>query len=165
MLAIEIEHIKVFMNKLLLQNTFDAFLLSEAAITTFTTFSIDGQFHPDFYDDETEESREILDSTGSQVSWKIIRPYCLQLIKGKRLPLSFRFVLEYPKELISQLLEENDLNYAAEDVFGLFLNIQYRNGQLTLTTGSSLRVFSMDHSLDQAWDRAVREFLQLSDLD
>ena len=52
MIALPIKHVKDFMNKLLLQDTFDRFLVSEASITTFTTFSIDGQLHADFYDTE-----------------------------------------------------------------------------------------------------------------
>ena len=42
MIALQIEHVGSFMNHLLLKETFDRFLVSEAQITTFTTFSIDG---------------------------------------------------------------------------------------------------------------------------
>lgn len=49
MQAFQILDVKGFMGKLLLSSTFDAFLLSEATITTFNVFSIDGHFHPDFF--------------------------------------------------------------------------------------------------------------------
>ncbi len=49
MLAVQIDHVKNFMRELLLQGTFDSFLVSEVSITTFTTFSIDGQLHPEFF--------------------------------------------------------------------------------------------------------------------
>ena len=43
MIALPVEHIREFMNKLLLTPSFDCFMVSEASITTFATFSIDGQ--------------------------------------------------------------------------------------------------------------------------
>ena len=48
MIALQIKHVKDFMSQLLLQDAFDHFLLSEASVTTFASFSIDGRLHPDF---------------------------------------------------------------------------------------------------------------------
>ncbi|MBR2562587.1 MAG: hypothetical protein IKE31_10645 [Eubacterium sp.] len=159
MIALQVENVKDFMNKLLLKPVFDHYRVSEATITTFTTFSIDGQLHPEFYDPET-----IAPSSETQVSWESIRPFCLSVFKGKRLPLAFHFVLQLPQEQIPDFLLNNDLSLAPEDVFGLFLNIQYRGNVLTVTTGSSLRVFSGNRDLDRAWDQAVRDFLEREEL-
>ena len=159
MIALQVENIKDFMNKLLLAPVFDRYRVSEATITTFTTFSIDGEWHPEFYDPE-----EIAPKEEPQTSWESIRPFCLSIFKGKRLPLSFRFVLQLPQSEIPAFLSRNALPISAEDVFGLFLNIQYRNEMLTVTTGTSLRVFSGNKSLDQAWDQEIRDFLAREDL-
>ena len=162
MIALQIEHIRDFMNKLLLTPVFDTFRVSEASITTFTTFSIDGTLHPEFYDSDLIDSPEI--PAESQISWESIRPFCLSVFKGKRLPLSFHFVLQLPKDRVPGFLEKHGLTHSADDIFGLFLNIQYRNEILTVTTGSSLRVFTADRTLDQSWDQSVRDFLQREDL-
>ena len=162
MIALQIEHIRDFMNKLLLTPSFDTFRVSEATITTFTTFSIDGIFHPEFYDNDQIDGPDAF--AESQISWESIRPFCLSVFKGKRLPLSFHFVLQLPKEQIPDFLEKNGLRVPSEDIFGLFLNIQYRNESLTVTTGSSMRVFTPDRTLDQAWDQTVRDFLVREDL-
>ena len=162
MIALQIEHIREFMNKLLLTPSFDSYLVSEATITTFTTFSIDGQLHPEFYDSDRIEDPS--SPAESQITWKSIRPFCLSVFKGKRLPLSFHIVLQLPAAGIPGFLSEHGLTTNAEDVFGLFLNIQYRSDTLTVTTGSSTRVFTGDRSLDQAWDQTVRSFLQKEDL-
>ena len=45
MRAFQIQDVKSFMSHLLLSNTFDRFLLTEASITTFNTFFIDGHLH------------------------------------------------------------------------------------------------------------------------
>ncbi|MDO4490081.1 MAG: DUF5721 family protein [Lachnospiraceae bacterium] len=157
MIALQIKNIKDFMNHLLLQNTFDNFLVSEASITTFTTFSITGDLRKEFFDPELAESADLQSRT--QVLWKEIRPFCLSVIKGKRTPLSFKFVFQLPEGPLCSLLSEAELSLQPEDVYGLFFNCQFHADQLTLTTGSSLRVFSLDRSLDQAWDKKLTAFL------
>ena len=159
MIALQVENVKDFMNKLLLKTVFDHYRVSEASITTFTTFSIDGQNHPEFFDPE-----RIGPAEEPQVSWESIRPFCLSVFKGKRLPLAFRFVLQLPQADVPAFLSDHELLLSAEDVFGLFLNIQYRGDVLTVTTGTSLRVFSGNRSLDTAWDQAVRDFFVQEDL-
>ena len=157
MLALQIEHVGLFMNHLLRQDSFDNFLVSSATITTFTTFTIDGQFRPEFYDTDTiteEEAAGI--SEESNITWKSIRPFCFQLMKGKRLPLSFQIVLQLPRGKFTSLFMKNDLIADPDNVFGLFLNIQYKNNVLTVTTGSSLKGFSMDRSIDQIWDLSIQ---------
>ncbi|MDO4617628.1 MAG: DUF5721 family protein [Lachnospiraceae bacterium] len=158
MLAIHIKNIKGFMNSLLLQETFDRFLVSEAAITTFTTFSISGDLRKEFFTDRSDEQAKAPERT--QVLWKEIRPFCLSVIRGKRPPLSFKFVFQLSPEGVQKLLEQHDLPFQPEDVYGLFFNCQYHSELLTLTTGSSMKVFSMDHSLDQIWDTTVSRFLE-----
>ena len=159
MIALQVENIKDFMNKLLLKPVFDHYRVSEASITTFTTFSIDGQSHPEFFDPE------LIEPGGEpQVSWESIRPFCLSVFKGKRLPLAFRFVLQLPQADIPTFLKEHEILFSPDDVFGLFLNIQYRGEVLTVTTGTSLRIFSGNRALDTAWDQAVRDFLIREDL-
>ena len=157
MLAVQIEHVKDFMRQLLLQNTFDHFLVSEISITTFATFTIDGQLHPEFYD--TEQAEAIRKTGRKSLLWREIRPYCLDIIKGQQSPLSFHIVLQADTPQTVQVLSEAGLALAPEDVFGLFLNLQFRNNALTVTTGTSRKVFSTDKSLDRAWDACIRQWL------
>ena len=158
LLAVQIDHVKNFMRELLLQGTFDSFLVSEVSITTFTTFSIDGQLHPEFFGPEKCESLRA-ENRGS-ILWKEARPYCLGIIKGQQSPLSFHIILQADSALTAQICASAGLSFSPEDIFGLFLNLQFRGGILSLTTGSSLKVFTPDKSLDRAWDRFVREWLE-----
>ena len=56
MQAFQIENIRSFMKQLLLQDTFDTFLVSEVSVTTFASFRIDGSLHPEFYSQEEEQA-------------------------------------------------------------------------------------------------------------
>ena len=46
MIALKITHIKQFMNRLLAGEDFDSFLLEEASISTYNTFTIDRAAKP-----------------------------------------------------------------------------------------------------------------------
>ena len=162
MIALQIQDIKDFMSRLLLSSAFDSFLMVEGSITTFSTFQIDGRFHPDYYSrDEQEDSR----LSGRRFSlWKDIRPFCLELIKGKRTPLGFHFTFQLSPENTEKLLAQADSSFSVSDVNGLVLNIRFEGGTLSCVTGTSLKLFTMDKSLDQAWDRMIQKFFTQQNL-
>ena len=82
MIACNICDIKLFTKKLFIGETFDRFLLKEAEIVTFNTFSIDGRVHKSFYSEEERAEGQIEEYS----TWKTLRPFCFSLIKGKKLP-------------------------------------------------------------------------------
>ena len=49
--------------------------------------------------------------------------------------------------------------FREEDIEGMYLNILYDPESLKLTTGISYRVFSLDKSLDYAFEEMIRSFL------
>ena len=55
MLALKINDVKGFMNRLLIGETFDQFPMAEASVTTFNTFSIDGLINKEFFDTDTQD--------------------------------------------------------------------------------------------------------------
>ena len=61
MTALKIINVKEFMNTLLLSETFDHFMLSEASITTFATLILDGHSCTDFFSPEDEGLSQIGD--------------------------------------------------------------------------------------------------------
>jgi hypothetical protein len=152
------------MKKLLLQDTFDTFRTTEVTITTVVTHSIDGIIHPEFYhmDEVTDQEHTTLPET--YIGWKDIKPTCYSIIKGKNTPLSFKIVFLLTKENTKKLLEMNNIAIAPEDVTGLYLNCQYEKNSLLCVTGTSLRFFTLDKSLDQIWDEMVIKFLKQQDI-
>lgn len=158
MIACKIIHLKEFMSHLLLKESFDAFWLSEASITTGNTFTIDGTLHPEFF---SEEAREILERRHRTHSlWKEVKPFCYSIIRGKRTPLQFKFVFRLSYEKTRQALLTSQSALDPDQVDGLFLNVQYHGGGVTCTTGTSVKTFTMDRSLDQMWDQMVLKFFQ-----
>lgn len=149
MISLKLTNRKMFMKHLLLTETFDHFLFIEGEITTFNTFTIDGYLHKDFFEEEPPLSFSF---------WKHLREFCFSIIKGKRTPLQFKFVFSLSPENIAKLISQNELNFHPQDVQGLYLNLRFNGTDLQCITGTSLKTFTLDKSLEQAWDKMVQKF-------
>lgn len=160
MISLQIADVKVFMNKLLLNTAFDSFLLLEASITTFNTFHIDGTLQKDYF---TQEEKELLDDRNLS-KWSEIRPFCLELIKGKKTPLSFKLTFQLSSSNTEKLLLQTGIKIPPEQIRGLLLNIRFTGKKLFCTTGTSLAVFTMDKSMDHAWDDMVQRFFHQQEI-
>ena len=156
MLALKITDIKDFTNKLFIGEVFDRFWLNEASFTTFSTFTIDGKLQQDFYD---SDEKEILTSSGRTYAlWRDLKPYCFSIIRGKRTPLCFKIVFQFPPEKFFSKSPEG--SHPSPEVSGLFLNVQFKNQLLICTTGVSLKTFVPGVKPDSLWDTKILEFFR-----
>ena len=154
MIALQITNTKQIMNTLLVTESFDTFQMEEVTITTYNTFHMDGHIVKEFY--SAEELDVSADSFPEFSSWKDIRPICFQLIKGKRTPVAFRFVLHAAPDIIRDIAKDEACEVAENLIRALLLNIRYENGHVTCITGTSFTTFLMDKSVEQLWDKYVR---------
>jgi len=161
MISITVKDIKQFMNKLLVKNTFDTMLVSEAVITMGNTITIDGQINDSFYSDE--ELKEL--PSCKYQSWESLRPFVFSLIKGSKVPSLMRIIFVLSEDLTQQLINTHDIDMDPDSVNGLFLNLRYQEDSLVLTTASSVKVFTLDKSLDQAFENYIRNFLEEAEID
>ena len=157
MISIQIKEVKPFMNRLFLTDYFDAFYVSEASFTTFSTFHIDGLLKKEYYTQEELEEHHMEQQT--HALWRQIRPFCLDLVRGTHTPLEFKLIFRLSPSNTEKLMKQNGIPLSVQDIHGLFLNIHFQTGSLTCITGTSLGVFSLDKTLDQTWDRMVQKFL------
>jgi hypothetical protein len=163
MLALELNNTKDFMNKLLASEIFDHFLLQEAVITAAASYVIDGKITKGYFSDEEKEKFGIRECTF--LPYSMLRQKCFDLIKGKKTPASFKFVLMLSPENLKRTLESIKSGFGPDDITGVFINIRYQNQLLTLTTGVSYRTFSTDRTLDTEWDKMVQIFLRQHDIE
>lgn len=135
------------------ENSFDRFLLKSVQLSAQLSVTISGEKDPDFYAEE-EREKEMQDAF---VRYETVRPLLYSLIKGKRPPLSFRIILITDKNTTNRLKVKS--GFTDCDVTSLSINLNYRSSQLVLSTGVSYAGFSLDKSLEDAWEKAVRDFL------
>lgn len=148
MISLKLPELKQAADKLFAKEDFDYFLVREISITTGTSFHIDGRLHKEFYtEEEIAEMRSPV-----YADWKQLRPVCYQLIKGKKLPLSFQITLSLSPDNIDKFSARYHLPYDSGQITGLYLHFRYENKVLTLSTGTSMNVFTLDKSLEHAWD-------------
>ncbi len=156
MIALKMEDLKACTSQLFVGNTFDPWLLREASITTFNTFMIDGRVRQGYYTELEMEENQIEKLS----AWKVLRPICFSLIKGKKLPGSFHIMLQYPPKNVKEFLQSAGLGYSEEQVGGLYINFRYEDHVLSCVTGISLNIFTMDRQMDREWDKFVRMYLK-----
>ena len=154
MTAFEISELKDFTSKLFIQNTFDAFLVSQASFTTSISITLDGSLRKDYFTEAEWEEMPQHDLA----RWSLLKPLCFQIIKGSRLPEQFRIVFVLSRAASETLLRSASI--PPEQIGGLFLNIHYEHGALTCVTGVSFASFLMDRTPERIWDDAVRQFLK-----
>ena len=155
MISIEIDNIKSFMSHLLIKDNLDYFLCKEISIQTFSTFNVDGSIVSDFL---TEEEKENLKDK-KYIPWGMLKPYCFNIIKGTRTPLSMKAVFVLAAEDLKKLIAKSGLNIDASPIEGLYLNIRFEGNKLNLISGSSLNYFTLDKTVDRMWDEEVKESL------
>ena len=161
----KITNIKLFMNKLLIENAFDSFLISEAIIKTGNTFVIDGHINEGFYSaEEISEMRDEALNDNRIFSEKLsrfiqLKPFILSTIKGKKTPSYFKFSFYLALENVDKLLALSDTTIKRSDIDGLSLIVKFSDSELTCTSSISLNIFTTDKSIDKIWDDMVLKFL------
>ena len=81
------------------------------------------------------------------------------MIKGKRTPVSFKFILHLKPELIEQILTEGNADVTLSDIKAFVLNIKYDGSTLTCVTATAFHSFLPDKKPDRLWDNFVTHFL------
>lgn len=152
MICLRIKNTKEFMQKFLMSEAFEDFLLAEARIDTFVSYNIDGRNRRDFYTKEEQELQEMYEFA----TWESVRPLVVQMVKGRRTPLLMKLVLAYmPKKTEMLLKEEEQTADSRSFIKYLLCTIKYENGGITLTGGVSYQGFTMDKSPEKCWDQAL----------
>ena len=160
MIALNVVDVKDFTSKILVKNTFDKFYLCDGEIETFISFRFGGKLNDSYY--STEEQEEVENRT--LPLWSEVKPFAYQLIRGKKLPLSFKLVMALSAENVAWLLEHNQTSIKPEDVAGLYMNIKYENKVISIVTGVSFKTFVLDKTLEHIWDATVVKFMKQNEI-
>lgn len=163
MIALQIKQVKQFMNKLLNSDCFDSFLLEEATISTYNNFIIDGHQNQEFYTQEELDDPEVFPYEFS--TWYSLRGICFDLIKGKKTPTYFKFVLALMPEHVTSTLEKAGISSSNSLIKSFVITIKFDNTGLSITTGTSFQSFVLDKTPDLLWDTTIKKFLTSKEID
>lgn len=150
----EIEDAGRFMSELLTKEKYDSFYLFELRLKTKLDYYINGSINKEFFEGEAAENMP----SGEYECWANIKTMVYELIKGDKLPLGFKIILMFNRENITRLVEMNNLPINESDISALFLNVSYEKETLTVTTGTSIKIFTLDKTVDNVWDETVEKY-------
>ena len=162
MILCKITDKKDFMGKLLTGDSFDSFLLKEASIHSFVPYLIDGHINKAFFSDETDNTNAF--TAYEYAQWKDIRPVCFDLIKGKRTPTRFMFVLYLKHDAMNAMFDKAGISASESLVQNLILNIRFEQGEMSIITGVDYSGFTLDKSAEQLWDTTTIKFLDKKEI-
>ena len=83
----------------------------------------------------------------------------------ERNSVKFQIHIISSKRSVRILLTEHDLTYRPAEIQGLYLNFRYDGLALQCITGTSMNTFTMDKSVEKAWDEYVQKFFASQELD
>ena len=152
MIAFKIVDVKDFMNKLLIGEVFDNFLLVSFEISSFAKVTIDGLRNEAWYEDG-----EIL---GRYLNWKELRNKVSLLLKGERVPLAMKSVFRLSETNTEKVAAKLGVNDAVEKDYGLFFNLKFENNEVSIVTGVSVTDFLISKELGNLWDEDLIKFLK-----
>ena len=151
MIAFKIVEVKDFMNKLLMGEVFNNFLLVSFEINNYVKITIDGERNKAWYQDEI---------MGRYVSWREIKDRISFLIKGDRVPLSIKGVFRLSEENTDKMASKLGIKGAVEQDYGLFFTLKFEKGDINIVTGVSVTDFLMSKEIGNLWDEDLLKFLK-----
>ena len=152
MVAFNIVDVKDFMNKLLIGEVFDNFLLVSFEISSFAKVTIDGLRNEAWYEDS--------ESPGRYLNWKELRNKVSLLVKGDRIPLTMKAVFRLSETNTEKVAAKLGVNDAVEKDYGLFFNLKFENNEVNIVTGVSVTDFLISKELGNLWDEDLLKFLK-----
>ena len=135
---------KEFMNKLLKSELFDTFEVKEIVIHAAFKLVIDGNRNMDYFDTLNDETYSKL------LTWGEVRKHVYELMQGTKMPTYFKIILGTNKEKTASLSPEAS---------AFCLNIHFKENQISCSTGTSYKTFTLDKSADTLWDEKMKQFL------
>jgi len=145
MLTLPEGDVRSLMNLLLVQTAFDDFELRGCTIQSFARFDIEGIISPADEVNEGEAPRRAV-----YCKWQRLRPYIYHIIKGSEKPRFLKLVFAYPPE---------GLSAGFQDAQALFVNITLDKDLVHITTGASMKTWSLDKAVETQWDDYIVDFL------
>ncbi len=140
--SIEDEEVKIFMQKLLKEDSFDKLEVRNITLETIVKYEITGNINKDYL--QEDEKRYF-------IKWKELKPYIINLVKGNVKPKFFKIVFS---------LDDETVNNLCDNANAMFLNITYQNNIIAGTTGTSQRAFSLDKKEDKIWEDIILKFFK-----
>ncbi len=162
MIALKITDIKNFMGRLLIKEEFDSFLTERAEVLTSFEMSLSGRRNSDWYDTDTrEEMLQEQPEDALWMRWGEMKPFIFDFIKGKQTPAYMKISFRLAKKQVNTFLEDSGVMHVyQEQQPELLFQVRFEHGELMIVTGIAFSQFTLDKTMERAWDEAMIRFFK-----
>lgn len=162
MIALKINDIKNFMARLLIKDDFDEFLVEKAEVLTAFELIVYGRRNSGWYDtDVWEELCSQQKEDVAWMTWREMKSVVFDFIKGKQTPAHLKISFRLTKSLAQELLEEfGVVGLYQKEQPELLFQVRYERGELFVITGIAFPQFTLDKTLERAWDDGMTVYFQ-----
>jgi hypothetical protein len=71
-----------------------------------------------------------------------------------------KIVFQLPQDRTDILIGQSSGRIKPDEVGGLYMNIRFENNELHIITGTAIKTFTLDKTLEQEWDKEVARILK-----
>ncbi len=157
MRSFQINDNRTFTAALFAGTLFDHMGTESIRLVTSSTLCVDGRCVAAFY--TADELGAMPEGLPEFVRWGELRGLAFHAVKGKKAPVSFQIILHADSGTLARLAAREECGVEAALIEALVLTIRYESGVCRLTSGTALRTFIPDKSLDRLWDEELQQFL------
>lgn len=140
--SFEISDVRGLMNALLVNNVFDAYYVIEVRVNVRNSWTIGGKI--DSSDDENGNNQYL--------KWSELKTSVFNIVRGKTLPKLLNVSFIMPEDIVGKVLDKAGGQYSVNDIKSLHMNLRFENSILSIISGTTLSGFSMDKTIEHAWD-------------
>lgn len=162
MIALKITDIKNFMGRLLLKDDFDLFLTEKAEVLTSYEMSLSGRRNLEWYDsDVSEKLVQEMPEAVVWMTWGELKNNVFEFIKGKQSPVYLRLSFRVSGKMAEEFMKDSGiLQLYLEQMPELHFQVRYERKELVIVSGISFPQFTLDKSLERAWDEMLSVLLK-----
>jgi hypothetical protein len=133
--------VRSFMNRLLRDDIFDGYEVRGVELIALTHIDIGGEIAG-----ETESGRKYS-------AWPKLKPLVRAVLQNGEKPRMLKIIFSWASDKCAEI---------HPNAGALFINLLYENGGVTFTTATAQKQFTLDKTLDTAWDAHVIGFFNAS---
>jgi hypothetical protein len=160
MIGLIADDTKNFMNQLIKTGIFDNFLVLSLDLDTLCRFSVNGAVNSGYMSKEDAQ----IQSIDEFVAWTYIKPVVATVLRQSLRPTGMKLTLTLSQEATEEILRRHGQSHAGHPIKGFILNILFDGQHVKLTTGVNYNQFTLDKSLEYAFDAMITQFFKKNEL-
>lgn len=156
MIQLVADDTKQFMNCLLRTEAFDNFLLYEMTLDVLHRYQFDGEINADYLSDA--EKSIYADQT--YIQWLSLKPQITSILKTSHTPTNMKITMSLNPTATLDIQQRLLGEQATYPVKGFVINITFDGQNVKATTAVNYSQFTLDKSIEQAFDGMMEKFFK-----